>query len=42
MEKKKQGDFESIIITIGREFYQPRWNNPNIWHIGTVKQACDI
>jgi hypothetical protein len=40
--KKTQGDFESIITTIGREFYQSRLNNPNIWHIESVKQGCDI
>jgi hypothetical protein len=42
MEEKTQGDFESIITTIGRKFYQPRWNNPNIWHIRIVKQGCDV
>jgi hypothetical protein len=41
-KKKTQGVFESTITTIGREFYQSRLNNPNIWHIKSVKQGCDI
>jgi hypothetical protein len=40
--KRAKGDFESIITTIGREVYQSRLNNLNIFRIETVKQGCDI
>jgi hypothetical protein len=40
--KKAQEDLDSIITTIGREFYLSRLNNPNIFRAETVKQGCDI
>jgi hypothetical protein len=40
--KKAKEALRSIITTIGREFYQSRLNNPNIFRIETVKQGCDI
>jgi hypothetical protein len=40
--KKATEALGSIITPIGREFYQSRLNNPNIFRIEIVKQGCDI
>jgi hypothetical protein len=40
--KKAKEALGSIGTTIGREFYQSRLNNPNIFRIETVKQGSDI
>jgi hypothetical protein len=40
--KKVKEALGSIITAIGREFYQSRLNNPNIFRIETVKQGCNI
>jgi hypothetical protein len=40
--KESKEALGSIITTIGREFYQSRLNNPNIFRIEIVKQGCDI
>jgi hypothetical protein len=40
--KKVKEALGSISTTIGRELYQSRLNNLNIFRIETVKQGCDI
>jgi hypothetical protein len=40
--KKAKEALGSIFATIGREFYQSRLNNSNVFRIETVKQGCDI
>jgi hypothetical protein len=41
-KQKTKEDLEASLLPSGGNFYQSRLNNPNILHIETVKQGCDI
>jgi hypothetical protein len=41
-KQKTKEDLEASLLPSEGNFYQSKLNNPNILHIETVKQGCNI